>query len=1482
MASLDAEMWAWYGLTMLVVLARMTSRRMLLGSFKGLLIDDYLMVLTMVTYTVLLVIVQVLTFTPTNLIKPDEKNILTTDEISKRVFGSKLVLVAEHMQMLTIWGVKGCLLFMYGRLTMSLRQNHLVKIIAGYVIVGFVVMQILWFTAWCRPFHHYWQVPPEDLNCSAETNHMITNAVINISSDIMIIALPMPVFIQSQLPIKRKVVLCAVFALGTFTILAAALSKYYSLGDPYGNKWIYWYIREVSTAIITANLPLTWTLLQRMFRLGSFHAKYGRSSGQRTGEATSRFRSAYGNLSSVTRDERRTRRGAPLEPGLSISESQEQINSSDSIILKIYQKNEVNITSDEVVPDGQRGSSPQSTHNGLERTTFGGTNGQGGRLSGDKSSNEVELGVVTKVYHGVHPAKYRKLALHSSQDIVCFLADRMILPRPLVILSFCSVALSALTYRGVDWSSLLVEEAEGIKYTDGGAAKPLEDILVANGVNSVRQRVWVNPSNGDYNLDYNLKLAKRAKAAGMSVYLTLHFSDTWADPAHQGIPSGWPTDIDALSWRLYNYTLDVSNAFQSAGVAPAIISIGNEITAGLLLPTGSTKSFYNIGRLLNSAAYGIKDSRLSPKPKIMVHLDRGWDWGTQEYFYTQVLGSGEFSLSEFDIMGVSYYPFYGSGASFSALESSLGKMAAKWGKEIIVCELDWPTKCPSPSEAFPADMKGIPFSAQGQSEFIKKVANIVSKVDGGTGLYYWEPAWMNNQALGSSCESNTLFSWPGEALSSLSVFGNGKIDGEPKLKDQAEPVLVVARERKLIFGSVNDMPDQALPGVTYVDANDSRAAAGKANLDDFAADQVARHDSGYIGHGDSPTQALPSVGEAPEAADRPCSASNMAVEASSFSHLPAFIKPPSVSTAGYVSFLQSQKVFDLPHVALQCELVKSFVELIYPRSPLLNLQSFLNCVNSPDGLNGQVSLALYSAILFAGSTHAELDTIRAHGYPQRENLRKELYRRVELLFELDTKQDMLILVQVALLMASRGVAEDDRKDSWHWVNTAISAAYTINLHRDRSTQALTLNEQRLRRRVWWCCYVRDSILSLGTHRPTRIKEQDFDVPMLEIADLEFDLLTRRHVLLRFGSVGPFDPAKELESAELCLQKTKLSVLINQIQQYQATATLQGDSGPLVSSNGMMSRDGISNLDSALGSWKRSLPRSCCYRPLAEQEHGGLEIMPVDVRRHLLHMAYYAALYTLHRPRLLPDSPRNPAAKNPSQDQEASRAMVTNSVNNITRLAAELHQHNMDCNLPIAAITMLCPAISMHLAHMKSQSQSVRDTAAYDFRVCMKIMGRMQQLYSTTEITVKSLESALRKASVDYVRGPGPRDEFPLTKDGNDTLAILNEALCPRSSPGTTSDRPDAMSISSARHDYQSDETEPTRNNDLILNTGASDDMASGLWLSPDAGNEPNLGQAWDNWTAGNSQDWPLGINDFEISTLSPFGLPDFDTAFSSL
>lgn len=110
----------------------------------------------------------------------------------------------------------------------------------------------------------------------------------------------------------------------------------------------------------------------------------------------------------------------------------------------------------------------------------------------------------------------------------------MIPSRFLLASQFLLPAFAALSIRGADISSLIVEENAGISYKNSaGTTEALEVILANDGITSVRQRVWVNPSDGSYDLDYNIKLAKRIQAQGMSTYLDLHLSDTWADPSHQ-------------------------------------------------------------------------------------------------------------------------------------------------------------------------------------------------------------------------------------------------------------------------------------------------------------------------------------------------------------------------------------------------------------------------------------------------------------------------------------------------------------------------------------------------------------------------------------------------------------------------------------------------------------------------------------------------------------------------------------------------------------------------------------------------------------------------------------------------------------------------------------------------------------------------------------------------------------------------------------
>ena len=63
--------------------------------------------------------------TNSNLIDPDNPIELTPDVIAERVYGSKMVLVVEQMQCVTIWTIKACLLIMYSRLTSVAPPNHI-------------------------------------------------------------------------------------------------------------------------------------------------------------------------------------------------------------------------------------------------------------------------------------------------------------------------------------------------------------------------------------------------------------------------------------------------------------------------------------------------------------------------------------------------------------------------------------------------------------------------------------------------------------------------------------------------------------------------------------------------------------------------------------------------------------------------------------------------------------------------------------------------------------------------------------------------------------------------------------------------------------------------------------------------------------------------------------------------------------------------------------------------------------------------------------------------------------------------------------------------------------------------------------------------------------------------------------------------------------------------------------------------------------
>jgi arabinogalactan endo-1,4-beta-galactosidase len=263
----------------------------------------------------------------------------------------------------------------------------------------------------------------------------------------------------------------------------------------------------------------------------------------------------------------------------------------------------------------------------------------------------------------------------------------------------------------------------------------------------------------------------------------MHFSDTWADAGAQKIPAAWrSTSVDTLAADLRAYVKTTLKAFTDAGIKLQILSLGNEITSGMLYPLGriDKNNFAGFAKLWAAARAGVRDAVAAgtTNPQVMIHVDNGWKKDTMTWFFQGVFATGVVKTSDVDAIGVSFYPFYDTGATIAALTSSLSSLAQTYGKPLYVAETDYPTECTKVKLS-----ASYPPSPAGQVQWTTAVINVLTSLPNklGAGIFYWEPAYVSTAGLGSQCEAALLFSvdwsgWPktkATALSSVAMFKQG-------------------------------------------------------------------------------------------------------------------------------------------------------------------------------------------------------------------------------------------------------------------------------------------------------------------------------------------------------------------------------------------------------------------------------------------------------------------------------------------------------------------------------------------------------------------------------------------------------------------------------------------------------------------------------------------------------------------------------------
>lgn len=112
------------------------------------------------------------------------------------------------------------------------------------------------------------------------------------------------------------------------------------------------------------------------------------------------------------------------------------------------------------------------------------------------------------------------------------------------------------------------------------------------------------------------------------------------------------------------------------------------------------------------------------------------------------------------------------------------------------------------------------------------------------------------------------------------------------------------------------------------------------------------------------------------------------------SQLPAFLRPlPAKIDAEDIKYLHAKGALTLPSPTLQNALLQAYVEYVHPYMPLMDLHSFLGIINSREGLNGQTSLFLYQAVMFAASAFVDMKYLRECGYSTRKAARRSFFQK---------------------------------------------------------------------------------------------------------------------------------------------------------------------------------------------------------------------------------------------------------------------------------------------------------------------------------------------------------------------------------------------------------------------------------------------------------------------------------------------------------
>lgn len=281
--------------------------------------------------------------------------------------------------------------------------------------------------------------------------------------------------------------------------------------------------------------------------------------------------------------------------------------------------------------------------------------------------------------------------------------------------------------KGADISWITEMESRGYKFHDAsGNDRECTELLHSIGFNAARYRVWVNPEGGWCSKEDVLAKALRAKRLGMKIMIDFHYSDWWADPGKQNVPSQWKSlNVPQMAEAVAEHTRITLQYLKDNGIDVTWVQVGNEVENGMLWESGRVKSSTaeNFARYFNAGSAAVR--QVYPLAKVILHISNAWKSETLTWFYDLMKANNV----NYDMIGLSLYPSYWENGAYpdwtsktQAAVNNFQTLHIIYGKDVMLVEFGMPASEPQKS-----------------AECLEYIMKNTSKYDWFKGIFFWEP-----------------------------------------------------------------------------------------------------------------------------------------------------------------------------------------------------------------------------------------------------------------------------------------------------------------------------------------------------------------------------------------------------------------------------------------------------------------------------------------------------------------------------------------------------------------------------------------------------------------------------------------------------------------------------------------------------------------------------------------------------------------------